>query len=133
MRALAEDPWESLAAKLPPGTTITGKVTRVEAYGAFVEIAPGVEGLVHISKMSLDRRLTHARQAASVGQEVEVTVLAIDLGERRVSLSMVEQSRQSRENDAAEERRDQESFMKGQGGSRSLGTFGDLLDQARRK
>ncbi len=133
LRALAEDPWETLATRYPVGSTLPGKVTRVEAYGAFVEIAPGVEGLVHVSKLSLDRRLSHARQAATVGQDVEVTVLAVDPAERRVSLSMVEQTRQARENEVAEDRRDQERFLTGQGKSQSMGTFADLLDQARKK
>jgi small subunit ribosomal protein S1 len=133
LRALAQDPWETLAERFPVGSTVSGKVTRVEAYGAFVEIAPGVEGLVHVSKLSLDRRLSHARQAATVGQEVEVTVLGIDPAERRVSLSMVEQTRQARETEAADERRDQEQFLTKQGNSPSMGTFADLLDQARKK
>jgi small subunit ribosomal protein S1 len=133
LRALAQDPWETLSQAFPLGSTVTGKVSRVEAYGAFVEIAPGVEGLVHVSKLSLDRRLSHARQAATVGQEVEVTVLAIDAAERRVSLSMVEQTRQARESEAAEERRDQEQFLSSQEKPRSLGTFADLLEQARKK
>jgi small subunit ribosomal protein S1 len=133
LRALAQDPWEVLAERFPVGSTVSGKVTRVESYGAFVELLPGVEGLVHVSKLSLDRRLSHARQAATVGQDVEVTVVAIDASERRVSLSMVEQTRQARENEAAEERQDQERFMGSQGNSPSLGTFADLLDQARKK
>ncbi|MFN2426107.1 MAG: S1 RNA-binding domain-containing protein [Candidatus Binatia bacterium] len=93
---------------------------------------PGIEGLVHISKMTLDRRLTHARQAATVGQEVEVTVLAVDPAERRVSLSMVEQVRQERDAEAAEDRRDQDRVLSDQK-SGSFGTFGDLLDAARKK
>jgi small subunit ribosomal protein S1 len=133
LRALAEDPWETLSTRFPVGSTIAGKVTRVEAYGAFVEIAPGVEGLVHVSKLSLDRRLSHARQGATVGNDVEVTILAIDPSERRVSLSMVEQARQAREGEAAEEKRDQDSYMSSQSRPASMGTLGDLLDQARRK
>jgi len=132
LRALAEDPWKTLATRFPVGSTVAGTVTRVEAYGAFVQLMPGIEGLVHISKMTLDRRLTHARQAATAGQSVDVTVLAIDEAERRVSLSMVEQVRQERDAEAAEERRDQDRVL-GEQKSGSLGTFGDLLDAARRK
>jgi len=133
LRALAEDPWKTLSSRFPVGSTVSGTVTRVEPYGAFVEVVPGVEGLVHISKMALDRRLSHARQAATVGQTVDVTVLAIDAAERRVSLSMVEQGRQERDAEAAEDKRDQDRVLGEQGKSGSLGTFGDLLDAARRK
>lgn len=133
MRALAEDPWTTLEANLPAGTTTSGIVKRVEAYGAFVEVLPGVEGLVHVSKMATDRRLSHARQAATVGQSVEVTVLAIDAGQRRLSLSMVEKERGAREAEEAEDKREQDKVMAGQKKGASLGTFGDLLAEARRK
>jgi ribosomal protein S1 len=83
--------------------------------------------------MTLDRRLTHARQAATVVQSVDVTVLAIDEAERRVSLSMVEQVRQERDAEAAEDRREQDRVLGEQKKSGSLGTFADLLDAARRK
>jgi len=132
LRALAADPWTTLAATLPAGSHTRGRVTRVEPYGAFVEVLPGVEGLVHISKLSLDRRLSHARQAAEVGQEVEVTVLSVDVDARRLSLSMVERTREARETEAAVERQENESVMAAQRGAGSLGTFGDLLSKAKR-
>jgi small subunit ribosomal protein S1 len=133
LRALAEDPWSTLESRFPVGSTVSGTVTRVEAYGAFVELTPGLEGLVHISKMSLDRRLNHARQAATPGQTVDVTVLAIDTAERRVSLSMVEEVRRARDNEEAVERQEHERVMSEQGKGQSLGTFADLLDAARKK
>ncbi len=133
MKALAEDPWSTLKDRFPAGTSAQGKVTRVEPYGAFVEIAPGVEGLVHVSKMSLDRRLSSARQAAEVGQDVAVTVLSVDPAERRVSLSMVEQGRQAREAEEAADRREHQRVLGEQKRGRSLGTFGDLLAAAQRE
>lgn len=133
MKALAEDPWSTLKDRFPAGTSTTGKVTRVEPYGAFVEITPGVEGLVHVSKMSLDRRLSHARQAAEVGQDVAVTVLSVDPKERRVSLSMVEEGRKARDVEEAEERREHQRVLGDQKRGRSLGTFGDLLAAAQRE
>jgi small subunit ribosomal protein S1 len=133
MRALAEDPWSSIEKRFPAGTNLTGTVTRLEAYGAFVEVAPGVEGLVHISKITPDRRLNHARQALAVGQQAEVTVLSVDPAQRRLSLSMIEQLTQARDAEAAEERRDQQRVMAEHTGSGSLGTFADLLAQARKK
>ncbi|HXC52270.1 MAG TPA: S1 RNA-binding domain-containing protein [Candidatus Limnocylindrales bacterium] len=133
MRALAEDPWSAVATRFAPGTSVEGTVTRVEAYGAFVEVAPGVEGLVHISKITPDRRLNHARQAVTVGQTVEVTVLSVDLAQRRLSLSMVETINRARDAEAAEERKDNERVMAEHSGSGSLGTFADLLNEARKK
>jgi small subunit ribosomal protein S1 len=122
-----------VAAKFPVGSSASGEVTRVEAYGAFVALAPGLEGLVHISKMSADRRLTHARQAVSAGQKVDVTVVSVDPDQRRLSLSMVEEAVRAREKEAADDRREHERVMSEQHGKGSLGTLGDLLEAARRK
>lgn len=87
-RALERDPWHDVADQFPEGTEMTGKIMRTESFGAFVEIAPGIEGLVHISEMGANRRLNHARDAVQPGQEVQVRVLAVDPGKRRISLSM---------------------------------------------
>ncbi len=87
-RALERDPWRDVADKFPEGTEMTGRVMRMESFGAFVEIAPGIEGLVHISEMGANRRLNHARDAVQAGQEVQVRVLAVDPAKRRISLSM---------------------------------------------
>jgi small subunit ribosomal protein S1 len=87
-RALERDPWHDVADQFPEGTEMTGKVMRTESFGAFVEISPGIEGLVHISEMGANRRLNHARDAVQPGQEVQVRVLAVDPGKRRISLSM---------------------------------------------
>ena len=87
-RALERDPWHDVADQYPEGTELTGKVMRMESFGAFVEIAPGIEGLVHISEMGANRRLNHARDAVQAGQEVQVRVLGVDPGKRRISLSM---------------------------------------------
>ncbi|HJX27218.1 MAG TPA: S1 RNA-binding domain-containing protein [Thermoanaerobaculia bacterium] len=87
-RALERDPWSEAADQFPEGTELTGRVMRLESFGAFVEIAPGIEGLVHISEMGANRRLNHARDAVQAGQEVQVRVLGVDPGKRRISLSM---------------------------------------------
>lgn len=87
-RSLERDPWHDVADQFPEGTELTGKVMRTESFGAFIEIAPGIEGLVHISEMGSNRRLNHARDAVQPGQEVQVRVLAVDPGKRRISLSM---------------------------------------------
>jgi len=87
-RALESDPWQDAASRFPEGTEATGRVMRLETFGAFVELAPGLEGLVHISEMGAGRRLNHSREAAEQGQDVQVRVLGVDIGRRRISLSM---------------------------------------------
>ena len=88
MKQLVADPWENIAGKYPEGTRLTGKVTNLVDYGAFVELEPGVEGLVHISEMSWTRKLRHPSQMVHVGDEVEVVVLSVDPEKKRISLGM---------------------------------------------
>lgn len=133
LRALAKDPWETAVAKFPVGSTVRGVVRRLENFGAFVELAPGLDGLVHVSKMVLDRRLSHPRQAVNPGDEVEVTVLAVDPAQRRLSLSMVEKARATRDSAEAIDRADEKSRIDEQNTPRSLGTFGDLLAASKDK
>jgi small subunit ribosomal protein S1 len=87
-RALERDPWKDVGERFPEGTEMTGRIMRTESFGAFVEIAPGIEGLVHISEMGAGRRLNHAKEAVQLGQDVKVRVLSVDPAKRRVSLSM---------------------------------------------
>jgi len=133
LKALATDPWTTVAERFPVGSTVRGTVRRVEAFGAFVEVMPGVEGLVHISKLALDRRLSHARQAVSVGQEVDVSVMGIDLPQRRLSLSMVEQARNARDAQVVSERAEQDATVAKMNERRGLGTLGDLFAASKQK
>ena len=87
-RSLERDPWRDAADRFPEGTETTGRVMRLESFGAFVELAPGLEGLVHISEMGAGRRLNHSREAVQQGQDVQVRVLGVDTTRRRISLSM---------------------------------------------
>ena len=89
-RALERDPWRDAADRFPEGSVLPGRVMRLESFGAFVELAPGLEGLVHVSELGAGRRLNHAREAAQVGQDVKVRVLNVDPVKRRISLSMAE-------------------------------------------
>lgn len=82
------DPWKSVAEKFPPGTKTRGKVVSITDYGAFVELEPGAEGLVHISEMSWTQRVKHPSKVVTVGDVVEVVVLEIDQVARRISLGM---------------------------------------------
>lgn len=132
LKDLAANPWDEVARAFPPGTIVAGRVRRVEPFGAFVEVAPGIEGLIHISKMSLDRRLSHARQAVDIDQEVEVTVLGTDAAQRRMSLSLVENERGKRVAEEQRERADAEAALEEQNKPQSLGSFAALLDTAGR-
>ena len=133
LKALAPDPWSTAKERFPTGATVHGVVRRLEAFGAFVEIAPGLDGLVHVSKLVLDRRISHPRQVLNVGQEVEVTVLGVDTEKRRISLSMVEQVRQARDAAAATERSDEAAAVAQTNERQSLGRFADLLATSRSK
>ncbi len=82
------DPWVEAQRRFPAGSQVTGTVTKMMAFGAFVEIAEGVEGLVHISEIVPDRRLNHPSEALHTGQKVEALVLAIDTEKRQMKLSM---------------------------------------------
>lgn len=88
MKQLIPDPWLTLAERLPAGSRVVGRVMSVTDYGAFVEVEPGVEGLIHISEMTWSRRMKHPSKLVKVGDEVEAVVLEIKTRDRRVSLGI---------------------------------------------
>ena len=88
MKQLESDPWDGVAAKYPVGMKMTGTVTNITEYGAFVEIEPGIEGLVHVSEMSWTKKNVHPGKIVSTSQEVEVMVLEVDPNKRRISLGL---------------------------------------------
>tara|TARA_R110000787_G_scaffold16622_47_gene51543 strand:- start:771 stop:2495 length:1725 start_codon:yes stop_codon:yes gene_type:complete len=88
MKQLEADPWDGVEAKYPVGTKFTGRVTNITDYGAFVELEPGVEGLVHVSEMSWTKKNVHPGKIVSTSQEVEVMVLDVDPQKRRISLGL---------------------------------------------
>ncbi|MFA7166800.1 MAG: 30S ribosomal protein S1, partial [Desulfoplanes sp.] len=88
LKQLIPDPWENISGKYPEGTKCAGKVTNLVDYGAFVELEPGVEGLVHISEMSWTRKLRHPSQMVNLGDEVEVIILGVEPEKKRISLGM---------------------------------------------
>jgi small subunit ribosomal protein S1 len=87
MKIFEEDPWSDIEEKLKVGATVPGKVVRLTDFGAFVELAPGVDGLVHISEISHER-IQHPGDVLQKEQEVQVRVLNVDMGSRRISLSL---------------------------------------------
>ena len=88
LKQLVPDPWTNISEKYPEGLKLTGKVTNLVDYGAFVELEPGVEGLVHISEMSWTRKLRHPSQMVRAGDEVDVVILGVDVDRKRISLGM---------------------------------------------
>ena len=116
LKALERDPWDDVAERFPAGSKVTGKITRVEAYGAFLELAPGLEGLLHVGELSGGKQVRHARELVKVGETREVTVLAIDRERRRISLGTGERGEEVDPADLA--------AAKAPG---KLGTLGDLF------
>jgi small subunit ribosomal protein S1 len=119
LKALERDPWQDAAAQFPAGTIVRGAVTRAEPFGAFVELAPGVEGLLHISELGDGRPLRHARDAVKPGDALEVVVLALEPDKRRISLGLAARAEHVDDEGRAAARR--------ASGSSGMGTLGDLL------
>ncbi len=88
MKQLQGDPWEGIETRYPVGTKVKGRVTNITDYGAFVELEPGIEGLVHVSEMSWTKKNVHPGKIVSTSQEVEVQVLEVDPVKRRISLGL---------------------------------------------
>lgn len=87
-KQLLPDPWQSVAERFPKGSHVRGKVVSLTDYGAFIEIEPGVEGLVHVTEMTWSKRLKHPSKLLSIGQDVEAVVLDADPHSRRISLGL---------------------------------------------
>jgi len=87
LRQLTPSPWDNVDANYPPGSAVQGKVTRLMDFGAFVELEPGVEGLIHISELA-PQRVRRVADVVQAGQEVRVMVLDVDRSQRRIALSL---------------------------------------------
>ncbi|MEQ1648579.1 MAG: 30S ribosomal protein S1 [Hyphomicrobiaceae bacterium] len=88
MKQLQNDPWQGIEAKYPVGAKISGNVTNIADYGAFVELEPGVEGLIHVSEMSWTKKNVHPGKIVSTSQKVDVQILEVDSNKRRISLGL---------------------------------------------
>lgn len=88
MKQLESSPWDGIEFRFPVGARMKGRVTNIADYGAFVELEPGIEGLVHVSELSWTKKNAHPNKVVTVGQEVDVMVLDIDLTKHRISLGM---------------------------------------------
>lgn len=125
------DPWTDINHKFPVGSEQTGTVVRLTKFGAFVNLAAGIDGLVHISKLGAGRRINHPREVVEEGQSIEVRIEDIDTEQKRISLTLV--SEQAEEETGSES--DAENYKKyidkpsssASGRSQSIGTLGDIL------
>jgi small subunit ribosomal protein S1 len=88
LKQLTPHPWDVLAAEIGEGSIVKGKIVNIEDYGAFVEIQPGVEGLIHVSEITWGNQSVHAKEFFKLGQEIEARVVTIDRGDRKMSLSV---------------------------------------------
>lgn len=127
IRALTADPWQDAEQRFPVGTAIKGTVTRLQPFGAFVEVEPGLEALVPVSELGTGRRVSHPKEVLNPGDTIEATVIAVDAARRRLTLSL----------DAAAhtEAADMEAWRskpkpKAQ---ESVGSFGELLRESMNK
>jgi small subunit ribosomal protein S1 len=117
------DPWDLVEGAFPVGSYHTGTVSRIAAFGAFVTLKEGVDGLIHISKMGAGRRINHPREVVKEGQSVEVQVEAVDLAARRISLALAAISRAEAEEAATMKDYNQKTAEEPQ----TMGTLGDEL------
>ncbi len=139
IKALETDPWESALEQFPPDTIVSGKVVRIEDFGAFVELAPGIDGLIHISEIS-HKRVRHPSEALKIGEEVNVKVLHNDPEQRRIGLSMKEleetpvelPKENNRKRNRSKSRQDEEFSMPNPP-QKVFGTLGDLLQNIQLK
>ena len=118
------NPWDSIQEQFPVGARVQGKVVNLAAYGAFVEIAPGIEGLVHISEFSWTKRVARASDMLSVGDEVQVVVLSVDVENQKIALGI----RQTQDNpwDTVQDRFPAGSKIKGK--VRNFTTYGAFVE-----
>jgi small subunit ribosomal protein S1 len=88
MKQLEDNPWDKVSAKYQPGAKVKGVVRNLTTYGAFIEIEPGIDGLLHVSDMSWTRKVSHPNEMVKKGDELECIVLAVDTDKHRIALGM---------------------------------------------
>ncbi len=127
IRALARDPWQDADRRFAVGSRVKGRVSRLQPFGAFIELEPGIEGLAHISELGAERRVSHPHEVVNTGDTVEATVLSIDLEKRRIALSL-DVARQA---EATAQTNAYASYRKSsERKEKSIGTFGELLQES---
>jgi small subunit ribosomal protein S1 len=125
IRALVKDPWQEVDQRYAVGARVKGAVTRIQPFGAFVELEPGVDGLVHVSELGGDRRIGHPNELLNEGDKVEAIVLSVEKDKRRIGLSL-DAGRLAE----AEETAQADAYRKREEPAKDLGTFGELLKES---
>lgn len=123
-RAVMRDPWTDAAERFPAESVVRGRIVRLEAYGAFVRLAPGLEALAHISELAGDRRIQHPREVLTLGQDVEVRILRVDVDARRIGVAIA-----GRGDEVGRE--DVEAWNEDSQGSEGFGAMADFFAKAR--
>ncbi|NOX80391.1 MAG: 30S ribosomal protein S1 [Deltaproteobacteria bacterium] len=121
LRETTESPWDSAVKKYPEGSIHQGRVSRLAAFGAFITLEPGIDGLLHISKLGAGRRINHPREVLEVGREITVRIDSVEADKKRISLAPEDAAAADREKDEQPTRTPAKSTPK------TLGTLGDLL------
>lgn len=127
IRALAADPWQGAEERYTVGTQVKGTITRLQPFGAFLEVEPGLEGLIPVSELGSGRRVSHPKEVVNPGDTVEATVLAVDVARRRLSLSLDASSHAEAADVEAYRSKAQPAKEE------SLGSFGQLLRESMNK
>jgi small subunit ribosomal protein S1 len=127
LKKMLSDPWEEVSSKYPVGTFHRGTVVRLTVFGAFVNLGPGIDGLLHISKLGKGRRIAHARDAVKEGETVEVKIDSIDKVQKRISLSLPLEDSQDNVSGKIEKEKEDDYREYVDKAPASLGSFGDLL------
>ncbi|MCX5847618.1 MAG: 30S ribosomal protein S1 [Deltaproteobacteria bacterium] len=127
LKETLSDPWNEVLAKYPEGTFHRGTVVRLMKFGAFVNLGPGVDGLIHISKLGKGKRITHPSDAVKEGQAIEVRIDTIDRDQKRISLSIPEMEPQ--ESGSIKSEKDTEDYYREyvEKAPASMGSFGDIM------
>lgn len=125
LRSILPDPWDKAAVEFPIGMTLTGTVARLTKFGAFVTLSPGVDGLIHISRLGRGKRITHPSEVLKEGQGVEVKIENIDREAKRISLLPADEIVETVQDDKREGPDDFRKYMVKDSGA--MGSLGDLL------
>jgi small subunit ribosomal protein S1 len=127
LKSILPDPWDRAEVDFPIGTTVTGSVARLTKFGAFVTLAPGVDGLIHISRLGRGKRISHPSEVLKEGQLIEVKVEKIERDAKRISLVPFEDAVEAEDAEQKEKPEDFRKYLVNKSGS--LGSLGDILQK----
>jgi len=128
-RALQQDPWANVATRFKQDQIVQGRVMRIEAFGAFIRLSQGIEGLAHISELASDRRISHPREVVDLGQDVEVKILKVEPERRRISVSLSAIAKDAR---TASEKADVEAYSGRKESGKGFGAMAAFFEKAKK-